>query len=359
MTTLLLGTRKGLLTYQQTGTGWEPTKVDFAGSPVTHAMRDPRTNFRWAAIDHGHWGSKLWRSTDEGKSWEEMTAPAYPEGTTRSDGQPATVSYLWVVAPGGKDQPDRMYIGTEPGGLFQSDDGGCTFKLVEALWNHPSREKWWFGGGRDHPGLCSIVVDPRDSNHIHIGISVGGVYETTDGGQHWEARNNGLLACYLPDPHSEFGHDPHYMIASPSNPDVLWQQNHCGVFRSVDAAKTWENISKPEEAIRFGFAIAVDAKDENVAWVVPAINDDDRRAVDRAMSVCRTEDGGKTWTHLRNGLQQHECYDVVFRHALDISGDQLAFGSTTGNVFFSADRGDTWQTIGHHLPPIYSVRFLP
>ncbi|MBX3086387.1 MAG: glycosyl hydrolase [Anaerolineae bacterium] len=359
MTTLLLGTRKGLLTYTQTKTGWEPTKIDFAGSPVSHTMRDPRTNIRWAALDHGHWGSKLWRSMDEGATWEEMTAPAYPEGTMRSDGEPATVSYLWLIAPGGKDQPDRMYVGSEPGGLFQSDDGGCSFKLVESLWNHPTREKWWFGGGRDHPGVCSVVVDPRDSNHILIGISVGGVFETTDGGQHWETRNKGLLACYLPDPHSEAGHDPHYMVASPSNPDVLWQQNHCGVFRSVDGAKTWQDISQPEQAIRFGFAIAVDAKDENTAWVVPAISDSDRRAVDRALSVCRTEDGGKTWTTLRNGLPQRETYDVVFRHALDINGEQLAFGSTTGNLFFSADRGDSWQTIGHHLPPIYSVRFTP
>ena len=143
-----------------------------------------------------------------------IPAPRYPLDSLRPDEQPAATSYLWIVQPGGNDQPQRLYIGTEPGGLFQSDDGGDSFQLVESLWQHSSRENW-FGGGRDHPGLCSICVDPRDSNHLMVGISVGGVYETFDGGESWEGRNKGLYADYLPDPYAAYGHDPHFMVMSP------------------------------------------------------------------------------------------------------------------------------------------------
>ena len=144
---------------------------------------------------------------------------------------------------------------------------------------------------------------------------------------------------------------------APSNPDVLWQQNHCGIFRSTDGAQTWKNISQPDVPAFFGFAIALDAQDEKTAWVVPAMSDQYRVTVDRALCVSRTEDGGETWTALRKGLPQDHCYDLTYRHALDISGDRLAFGTTTGNLYVSDDRGDSWKCISHHLPPIYSVRF--
>lgn len=355
---LLLGTRKGLLIYEQKGNEWCFKHETFRANPVSYAAIDPRNGTMWAALDYGHWGPKLHRSRDCGVTWEEVPAPQYPEGAEIKPGKPATLSYLWYIAPGGHDQPNRLYIGTEPGGMFQSDDGGDSFQFVDSLWNHPSRPDNWFGGGRDHPGLCSIVVDPRDSKHITIGISVGGVYETRDGGKTWEGRNKGLNADYMPEPQAEYGHDPHFMLASPSNPDVLWQQNHCGIFRSVDSGKQWQHISQPGGPAYFGFAIALDKDDENTAWVVPAIDAEYRMAVDHAMCVCRTEDGGQTWTALREGLPQQTCYDVTFRHALDINGDQLAFGTTTGNVFVSNDRGDSWQCIANYAPPIYSVRFV-
>lgn len=355
--TLILGTRKGLLILEKQGSQWKLVCEAHRGIPVSYAATDPRTGMLWAGLDHGHWGQKLHRSGDMGTSWEEITAPKYPEGEEIADGKPAVLSYIWVIAPGGADQPKRLYIGTEPGGLFQSDDGGDSFHLVEGLWNHPSRRGHWFGGGRDHPGLCSLVVDPRDSQHIWIGISVGGVFETTDGGTTWTPHNTGLKACYLPNPDAEVGHDPHFLLGSPANPDVLWQQNHCGIFRSVDGGHTWADISQPGGPAYFGFAIALDAQDANTAWVVPAIDAEYRQAVDRALCVCRTDDGGKTWTAFRKGLPQEDCYDLVFRHALDISGDRLAFGTTTGNVFVSDDRGESWQCAGHHFPPISSVRF--
>ena len=355
--TLILGTHKGLIILEKNGRDWHCKHEAHRAIPVSHAMTDPRTGVMWACLDHGHYGRKLHRSDDGGETWREIPAPKYPENTEREPGVPATCSYLWLIQPGGNDQPNRLYIGTEPGGLFQSDDGGETWELNEALWNHPSREKWWFGGGRDFAGLCSIVVDPRDSNHVTIGISVGGVYETRDGGKTWDGRNTGLKASYLPNPASEFGHDPHFMLASPSNPDVLWQQNHCGVFRSTDAGKTWTDISQRGGPVYFGFAIAVDAEDENVAWVVPATSDEYRVAVNQALCVARTNDGGKTWVDFREGLPQQGVYDVAYRHALDVRGDRLAFGTTTGNVFLSEDRGESWRSLGNHFPPVLSVRF--
>lgn len=361
---LILGTRKGLIILENNGREWVASQETFPGVPVSYAMQDHRTGTIWVCADHGHWGQKMYRSDDGGATLTEVTAPKYPEGSTiynlfvdPPQETPAAVTYLWTIVPGGDDRPQRLYVGTEPGGVFVSDDNGETFELMEGFWNHPSRAKNWFGGGRDQAGSCSIIVDPRDSDHLYVGVSVGGVYESTDGGQTWHGRNKGLVAEFLPDPYAEFGHDPHYMTASPSNPDVLWQQNHCGVFRSADRGATWQNISKPERGIKFGFPIVVDENDDQTAWVVPAISDEIRMAVGGGLFVARTQDGGESWEELRQGLPQQNCYDLVFRHALDISGELLAFGSTTGNLFFSADRGESWQTIGAHWPPIYSVRF--
>lgn len=358
---IVLGTRKGLLVLDRNGRSWHVSHGQMPGVPFSHVMVDPRTDTIWACADHGHWGQKLYRSDNGGETLSEMPAPQYPEGATIYDvwnegtEKPATVTYLWTIVPGGKNQPGTLYIGTEPGGLFRSDDDGQTWALVEGLWQHESRRNNWFGGGRDQAGTCSIVVDPRNSNHLIVGLSVGGVYESVDGGETWHGRNNGLKAEYLPDPQAEYGHDPHCLVAAPSNPDILWQQNHCGVFRSTDAGRQWQDVSiKP---VYFGFPIVVDEKDADTAWVVPGISDEIRMAVDGALFVGRTEDGGKTWQHLRQGLPQENCYDIVFRHALDLDGDQLIFGSTCGNLFYSDNRGDSWENIGNYFPPIYSARF--
>lgn len=357
MKRMLVGTRKGLLIFCHDGDDWVVEQEQFAGIPVSYATADPRNGTLWACLDHGHWGTKLHRSLDNGETWDEIPAPKYPDGATRpDDGEPAQTSYIWIAQPGGNDQPNRVYFGTEPGALFVSDDNGDTLELVDSLWSHHSRNHW-MGGGRDHAGVCSIVVDPRDSNHLTIGISVGGVYESLDGGATWEARNKGLYADYLPNPRAEFGHDPHYMLASPSNPEVLWQQNHCGVFRSVDRGATWQDLSEKDGLVYFGFALALDPKDEQVAWVIPAISAEYRVPIDRSLCVCRTDDGGKTWQDFRTGLPQDNCYDIAFRHSLDFKHDTLAFGTTAGNVYVSDDRGESWRAISHNLGVVYSVRF--
>jgi photosystem II stability/assembly factor-like uncharacterized protein len=365
---LLLGTRKGLLTLQRNlGDGrnqWHLVRQAYEGVPISYAFADPRTGLQWACADHGHWGRKLYRSRDEGQSWQEVSAPKYPEGEVAyapfpgdaGSERPASLTYLWLIAPGVSDEPNRLYAGTEPGGLFVSDDNGDSFHLLRGLWDHPSRPQW-FGGGRDLPGIHSIIVDPRDPQHLYIGISCAGVFESNDAGRTWQPRNKGLKATFLPDPDAEIGHDPHCLVVSPADPDVLWQQNHCGIFRSSDGGRTWSDISQPGGPAFFGFAITADEKDPQTAWVVPAISDEIRIAINGALCVCRTEDGGRTWTELRNGLPQANAYDEVFRHALDIRGNTLAFGTTTGNVYLSDDRGETWHSLGHHFPPIYSVRF--
>jgi photosystem II stability/assembly factor-like uncharacterized protein len=166
-----------------------------------------------------------------------------------------------------------------------------------------------------------------------------------------------MLNDYLPDPAAEWGHDPHYVTLCPGQPDHVWQQNHSGVFYSADGAATWKKVSAPEHGVHFGFPVAVDEADGKVAWLVPGRADDQRMAIEGGLFVARTEDGGESWEQLRQGLPQENAYDVVYRHALDNSGDRLAFGSTTGNLYVSEDRGESWQTVANNLPPIYSVRF--
>ncbi|MBI4577000.1 MAG: glycosyl hydrolase [Planctomycetes bacterium] len=356
---LLLGTRKGLLTLVRGRGRWRVVGQEFLGIAVAYARVDERDGTGWACLDHGHWGQKLHRLRGDARRWEEVPAPRYPADTRGTDGRPATLRYLWTIAPGGEDRPGRLYAGTVPGGLFRSEDGGESFELVRGLWDHPSRAGQWLGGGKDfeHPGLHSVVVDPRASDHVWVGVSCAGVFETTDGGATWAPRNRGLVATFLPDPRAEVGHDPHCLVQSRARADRLWQQNHCGIFRSDDGGGRWRRCSRPGALPHFGFAMAVDPEDADTAWVVPALADDRRVAVDGALCVCRTRDAGRTWKALRRGLPQADCYDVVLRHGLDHDRGRLAFGTTTGHCFVSEDRGDSWTCAGHHLPPIHSVRF--
>jgi hypothetical protein len=355
--TILLGTRKGFIAYHFKNNRWQVENTSFEGIPVSIAYADTRNGTWWAALDHGHWGVKLHRSNNRGTTWEEVTAPAYPEGAEIKDGVPAATRYIWAMSHGGKNFPSRLWIGTDPGGLFISEDAGNSFKLVESLWNHPTRKEGWFGGGRDQPGIHSVVVDPRNENRIYIGISCAGVFESTDAGKTWEIRNKGMRADFLPDPNAETGYDPHILVAAPTNPDVLWQQNHCGIFRSVDGAKNWLDIGETEGPARFGFAIAVAEDNADQAWVAPANSDMTRTAIKGALCICRTDDGGKSWKQMRKGLPQENCFDIVYRHALACSGEAVAFGTTTGNLFFSPDRGESWQALNNYLPMIHSVQF--
>jgi photosystem II stability/assembly factor-like uncharacterized protein len=354
--TLLVGTRKGLLVYEPENNGYRRTREAFVGAQTTMAMADPRTGWWWACLNHGHWGVKLHRSRNAGRDWEEVAAPAMPEGAELEPGKPASVSYLWSMEPAEGASGNRLYLGTIPGGLFTSDDDGASWQLCQNLWDHPTRSGW-FGGGFDQPGIHSILLDPADPQRVAIGISCAGVFETRDGGRSWATRNKGLSATFLPDPNVEVGHDPHRVVASAADRRVMWQQNHCGIFRTADGGETWQACSSPDGVPHFGFAIECDATDPLTAWVVPATSDEQRVAIDRALVVCRTSDGGQTWQQFRQGLPQQDCYDFAFRHGLAASGAHLALGTSSGSLYLSDDRGETWQAVAKDLSAVYSVRW--
>jgi photosystem II stability/assembly factor-like uncharacterized protein len=382
---ILVGTRKGSFLVTKSGARWRPALSGHAGQGVNFLARDPHGSTLWAALGHGHWGAKLSRSTDGGATWADAPQIAYPAGarhymppppTETGPGEgaptlkPATLLKLWTIAFG---PPGSIYVGTIPGGLFVSTDGGESFALNRGLWDHESRggdlfagagngTTKWFGTpaaeGEFAPGIHSIVIHPRDPRRILVAVSTAGVFETTDGGATWRTRNRGLVMDYSPDPTDEWaGHDPHAVVMCAHQPDHLWQQNHCGVFHSNDGAATWRKVCAPDVGVHFGFPIAVDEHDGRTAWVVPGVADQQRTAIGGGLFVARTEDGGATWTQLRKGLPQEHAYDVIYRHALDQRGGRLAFGTTSGNLYVSEDRGDTWQTVANNLPPIYSVRF--
>jgi photosystem II stability/assembly factor-like uncharacterized protein len=380
---ILLGTRKGTFVVEKVGGRWTPRLAGHAGAGCNFVARDPSTGTLWAALGHGHWGAKLSRSTDGGATWADAAQVKYPEGARylanpdpgEGDGGPAkardaTLLKLWCLAFGKRG---RIWVGTIPGGLFYSDDGGETFELNLPLWNHESRGgdlfagegtgvTHWFGtpaseGGEFAPGIHSIAIDPRDDDRVLVAVSTAGVLETTDGGRTWRGRNKGMLMDYLPNPSADWGHDPHFITLCQSDPDHVWQQNHCGVFYSADGAATWAKVSAPERGVHFGFPVAADERDGKTAWVVPGKADSERMTIGGGLFVARTQDGGASWEELRTGLPQESAYDVVYRHALHNSGDRLAFGSTTGNLYVSENRGDSWQDVAHNLPPIYSVRF--
>lgn len=383
---ILVGTRKGTFIVEKLNGRWQPRLAGHAGQGVNFVAREPESGTLWAALGHGHWGAKLSRSSDRGRSWQDATQIKYPEGARHlvppmpsDDGsmtgavvtKDATLLKLWVLGFG---PSGHVYVGTIPGGLFISSDGGETFELNRGLWNHDSRGgdlfagegtgmTHWFGTpaaadtGEFAPGIHSIVVDPRDPKRVLVAISTAGVLETTDGGATWHGRNRGMLNDYLPDPAAEWGHDPHFITLSTKQPDHVWQQNHSGVFYSNDGAASWTRVSQVEAGVHFGFPIAVDADDGKTAWVVPGKADSERMTIAGGLFVARTTDGGQSWQQQREGLPQENAYDVVYRHALDNRGDCLAFGSTTGNLYVSENRGDSWVTVANNLPPVYSVRF--
>lgn len=365
-----LGTRKGLLVLSRDSTGWSVKQEAFSGSHVSIVFLDARSGSLFACLDDGHFGNKLfrwegftseknWATLDPKKVWQELPTPRYPEGSLLPNGDDAVLKYQWAMATGSARQPGRLYIGTEPGGLFVSDNYGAQFELNQPLWGHPSRTAEglpWFGGGRDQAGIHSVCVDPRNDQHIRVGISCAGVFLTEDGGENWRPTNRGLRADFLPDSSVDVGHDPHLLVQCYSQPDILWQQNHCGIFVSNDSGDNWHDVSDPKHEANFGFAIAVDPNDGNVAWVVPAESDQVRAAVNRKLCVCRTDDGGKTWQRFSNGLPQRACFDFAFRHGLVFHDDALVFGTACGSLYHSSDRGENWDSINTHLPPIYCVQ---
>lgn len=352
---IVVGSTKGLIFLGKSDGNWKIKSVHFKGLPISMIHYDRQGGTWWVALSIKHWGPKLFMSTDDGNTWQERNVPQYPAASSVKTGLRATLKLIWsgLYTP----HNNRLWLGTEPGGLFFSDDHGLNFQLCDALWNHRSRPEHWFGGGRNQAGIHTIEQDPLKLHSLIVGVSCAGVFQTDDEGISWEGRNRGLRADYLPDPHSEFGHDPHAIKICHSNPDVIWQQNHCGVFRSTDRAITWTDVTDQDEWGRYGFPIVIDHSDPNRAWIIPAESDEQRVAKNQRLVVCTTTDGGKSWRKITSGLPQEDCFDLVFRHAFEHERRQMVFGTTTGHLFFSEDLGENWTAIAGFLPPIHIVQF--
>lgn len=367
-TTLHLGTRKGLIEVTKSNGQWTIGRTSFLGVAIPMLLNDRRTGTLIAAVDHGHFGTKMHYSNDGGTTWDERACPAYPP---KPDDYPTDVNPMsqqetpwklikvWALEAGGADQPGVLWCGTIPGGLFKSTDNGVSWELVRSLWDHPSRTKW-FGGGAEWPGIHTICVDPRDSKHVLLAVSCAGVWETRDAGETWANIGEGLVAEFMPpDQQGDPGiQDPHRIAMCAANPDVLWMQHHNGIFLSRDGGHHWEQIKNANPS-HFGFGVVVHPSDPETAWFVPGVKDEMRIPVNAALCAMRTRDGAKSFEPLREGLPQEHAYHLVYRHGLDISGDgkTLAFGSTTGSVWISENGGDSWSRLSADLPPIYCVRF--
>lgn len=351
----LIGTSKGLLTSKVENNTFQLTAVHFQGMPVSMLYIDERTNTWWVGLSHRHWGEKLHYTYNRGETWHEAGLPSYA-GHFYRQGKPALLKKIWTMQHAGQDKPGYLWLGTEPGGLFFSSDNGQSFKLVESLWQHPSRldDSQWFGAGKDYPFIHSIIIDPRDSNHIYIGVSCAGVFESRDGGKTWNAKNKGLIAAYLPNPKPEVGHDPHRLMQCPTNPEIIWQQNHCGIFRTVNGGEFWEEVSGKSGFPKYGFALAIDAFNTECAWVIPAQSDERRIPVDLKLSVCQTINGGRNWETINSGLPTSLSFDLVLRHGLIKKGNILVFGTNNGNLYISYN-GKEWNLASGNLASVNCI----
>ena len=351
-----LGTRKGLFRVDRGGGGWTVGEPAFPGQAVSMVLPDPRGGALYAALALGHFGVKLHRSDDGGRSWTELPAPAYPAA---DGGDGPSLELIWSLEAAGPDRPGELWAGTIPGGLFHSADRGLSWTLNRALWDRPERAEW-FGGGYDHAGIHSVSVDPRDSRRVAVAVSCGGVWLTEDGGASWEPRTRGMVAGYAPPERREdpVMQDPHRMVRCAAAPDVFWVQHHSGIFRSADGAASW-TMHEPRGPGSFGFAVAVHPRDPDTAWFAPALADEVRMPRDGRLVVTRTRDGGRSFEVLDRGLPAPPAYDLVYRHGLEVASDgrTLAMASTTGGLWVSEDGGDSWAAVPARLPPVACLRF--
>jgi len=350
--TLLVGTRKGLFraTSDAAQDRWRLDGPRIEGYEVYHAILDPRDASRgYAAANHIVWGSHIYRSEDGGGSW--APAPHRPIFPADSGYE---VKAIWHVAPAHAQTPDALYAGVEPAGLFTSPDRGVTWEWNEALDNHPTRASWQPAKGG--LALHSVLVDPRDRSRIFVSLSAGGCYRSDDGGATWLAANRGVRAEFLPDPYPEAGQCVHSVRMHAARPDRLYQQNHCGTYRSDDGGARWEEISRglPSD---FGYVIGLDPGDPDRCWVVPEASSHMRSVCDARLRVYETSDAGRTWTARTAGLPQEHAYVSILREALDTDGLDpcgVYFGTSTGHLYASRD-GREWTLIAAHLPKILSV----
>ncbi|MBY0330069.1 MAG: exo-alpha-sialidase [Acetobacteraceae bacterium] len=352
---LLLGTKKGAFILE----GDAATRGDWSlrgpfcdAWPVMHAVGDAADGTIWAGGGNEWFGPAVWRSTDRGASWTHSGA-----GLSYGEGEPP-IRAVWSLA---RAADGALWAGVEPAGLFRSIDGGTSWQHVEGLRAHPSRAHWQPGGG----GLIlhSLVPHPTDPKQLWVGISTAGVFHTADGGATWQPRNSGTRCDFLPEDqrYPEYGQCVHCLVMAPGMPERLYQQNHCGMYRSDDGGRSWTSIEDGLPS-SFGFPAAVHPRDPETLFLLPLNGDSAGRYVpDARAAVWRTRDRGTGWQAMRHGLPQRDAYFGVLRQAMatdPLTPAGVYFGTGSGAVFASADEGETWRCIAEHLPAISSVETL-
>ncbi len=369
--TLLIGTRKGVFFLRDDrdgddggGDGWSLSDPHFLGHVAQHVVADPRDGTTvLAAMRTGHLGPTVFRSTDGGASWSEAGRP--PAFRTGEPLERALSSVFWLT-PGHADEPGVWFAGGSPQGLFTTADGGDTWEPVDGWNDHPMWATWAEWPEQNTPDgsmLHSVIVDPRDAGHMLLGLSGGGVFETHDRGADWHPLNAGCRADFFPDPYPEFGHDPHCVRMHPEQPDRLYQQNHCGIYRMDRADGTWVRIGEnmPPDVGDIGFPIELHPRDPDTAWVfsMDGIDVWPRTSPDGRPAVYVTHDAGDSW-HRRDAGFPERAWFTVKRQAMCADGGDplgLYLGTTSGEVWASADEGESWHRIAEHLPEIYSLEW--
>jgi len=348
---LLCGTRKGLFLIRgdDARRNWDLEKTLLSGWSVFHAVQDPRHGDLHVAANNWVYGGTTHRSSDLGKTWERSEGLGLPEESGLK------LEEVWHVEPGHDSEPDTLWLGATPGILFRSGDRGESWEPVRGLLEHPTRDRWQPGAG----GMCchSVQIDPADPKKMFIAISAAGTFRTEDGGETWVPRNKDVAADFMPDPFPELGQCVHKLLLHPARQDRLWQQNHCGVYRSDDRGDNWERLEGNGLPSGFGFPLAIHPRDPDVAYVIPEEGAENRVTSDGRLGVYRTADGGASWELASNGLPE-PAWGAVMREGFASDRNDPAgvyFGTQSGSVFASSSEGDSWTEVARQLPPVLSV----
>jgi photosystem II stability/assembly factor-like uncharacterized protein len=360
---VLVGTRKGafILTSDAKRERWEVAGPHFGGWEIYHVKGSPASPDRlYASQTSGWFGQVIQRSEDGGLSWapagNEFAYQGEPGTHLWYDGTPRPWEFkrVWHLEPSLSD-PDTVYAGVEDAALFRSADGGQTWQELASLRQHPSAPSWQPGAG----GMClhTVLLDPREQGGMLAAISAAGVFASDDAGKTWRPANHGLKSEGIPDPDAEVGHCVHRIARHPARPEVLFMQKHWDVMRSDDGGGSWQEISGnlPTD---FGFVIDVHAHEPDTVFVVPIKSDSQHYPPDGKLRVYRSRTGGNEWEALSDGLPQRDCYVNVLRDAMSVDSlDEcgIYFGTTGGQVYVSADAGDSWAPIVRDLPAVLSV----